>query len=70
MLGARVITKTSLGGESVVATPSNLRLGTKVHEVWATAFIEPASGPLSAAVSAIVERIFGILTYLLGSVNN
>ena len=35
MLDARVITKTSLGGESVVATPSNPRLGTKVHEVWA-----------------------------------
>lgn len=27
--------ETSLGGENVVVKPSNLRLGTKIQEVWA-----------------------------------
>ena len=36
MLGARVITKTSLGGESGDVTLSYLRPDTKFYEVWAT----------------------------------
>ena len=36
MPGARVTTKTSLGGESVIDLPIHKRPDTKIHEVWAT----------------------------------
>ena len=35
MLGARVITRASLGGESVIDLPMQKRVDTKIYEVWA-----------------------------------